>query len=76
MARHDQGVDEGFIMTIDGSNFEIPDEPEDITAFRHPGSRTGVAGYPQAQWAILVECAMHAIVGANIGAYHDAEWTV
>ena len=63
-------------MAIDGSNFEIPDEPQNITAFGYPGSRTGVAGYPQAQCAILVECATHAIVGANIGTYRDAEWTV
>ena len=64
------------LMAIDGSNFEVPDEPDNITAFGYPGSRTGVAGYPQAQCAILVECATHAIVGANIGAYRDTEWTV
>jgi Insertion element 4 transposase N-terminal/Transposase DDE domain len=64
------------LMAMDGSNFEIPDEPDNVTAFGRPGSRTGVAGYPQAQCAILVECATHAIVGANIGAYRDAEWTV
>ena len=64
------------LMAMDGSNFEVPDEPENIAAFGYPGSRTGVAGYPQAQCAVLVECATHAIVGANIGAYRDAEWTV
>jgi len=64
------------LMAIDGSNFEVPDEPANVAAFGYPGSRTGVAGYPQAQCAILVECATHAVVGANIGAYRDAEWTV
>lgn len=64
------------LMAMDGSNFEVPDEPDNIAAFGYPGSRTGVAGYPQAQCAVLVECATHAIVGANIGAYRDAEWTV
>jgi Insertion element 4 transposase N-terminal/Transposase DDE domain len=64
------------LMAIDGSNFEVPDEPENIAEFGYPGSRTGQAGYPQAQCAVLVECATHAIVGANIGAYRDAEWTV
>ena len=64
------------LVAMDGSNFEVPDEPDNVTAFGYPGSRTGVAGYPQAQCAILVECATHAIVGANIGAYRDAEWTV
>jgi len=64
------------LMAIDGSNFEVPDETDNITAFGLSRSRTGVAGYPQAQCAILVECATHAVVGANIGAYRDAEWTV
>ncbi len=64
------------LMAIDGSNFEVPDEPDNIAAFGYPGSRTGVAGYPQAQCAVLVECATHAIVAANIGAYRDSEWSV
>ena len=64
------------LMAIDGSNFEIPDELANVQAFGYPGSRTGVAGYPQAQCAILVECATHAIVGANIGAYREAEWSI
>ena len=64
------------LMAIDGSNFEIPDETANVEVFGYPGSRTGVAGYPQAQCAILVECATHAIVGANIGAYREAEWRI
>ena len=64
------------LVAIDGSNFEIPDEPANVEVFGYPGSRTGVAGYPQAQCAILVECATHAILGANIGAYRDAEWRI
>jgi Transposase DDE domain/Insertion element 4 transposase N-terminal len=64
------------LMAIDGSHFEVPDEPGNIAAFGYPGSRTGVASYPQVHCAVLVECATHAIVGANIGAYRDAEWTV
>ena len=64
------------LVAIDGSNFEIPDETDNVAAFGYPGSRTGVAGYPQAQCAVLVECATHAIVAANIGAYRDSEWSV
>jgi hypothetical protein len=64
------------LMAIDGSNFEVPDEADNVTAFGYPGSRTGVAGYPQAQCAVLVECATHAIVAANIAAYRDSEWSV
>lgn len=64
------------LVSIDGNNFEVPDEPDNIAAFGYPGSRTGIAGYPQAQCAVLVECATHAIVAANIGAYRDSEWSV
>lgn len=64
------------VLAIAGSNFEVPDEPDSIAACGYPGSRTGVAGYPQAQGAVRVECATHAIVAVNIGADRDAEWTV
>ena len=64
------------LVAIDGSNFDVPDEAENIKAFGYPGSRTGHAGYPQAQCAVLVECATHAILAANIDAYRSAEWTV
>ena len=64
------------LVAIDGSNFDVPDETGNINAFGYPGSRTGHAGYPQAQCAVLVECATHAILAANIDAYRSAEWTV
>ena len=64
------------LVAIDGSNFELPDEADNLSAFGRPGSRTGVAGYPQAQCAVLVECATHAILGANLGAYRAGEWEV
>jgi Insertion element 4 transposase N-terminal/Transposase DDE domain len=62
------------IVAIDGSNFELPDEAANVEAFGYPGSRTGHAGYPQAQCAVLVECATHAIFGATIGAYGTEEF--
>lgn len=64
------------VVAIDGSNFEVPDEADNVLGFGYPGSRTGHAGYPQAQCAILVECATHAILGANIGPYRTGEWDV
>lgn len=64
------------LVAIDGSNFELPDEAGNVAEFGYPGSRTGQAGYPQAQCAVLVECATHAIIGANLGAYREAEWDV
>jgi len=62
------------LVAIDGSNFEVPDEASNAAEFGYPGSRTGHAGYPQAQCAVLVECATHAIIGANLGPYRSAEW--
>lgn len=64
------------LVALDGSNFELPDEADNVEHFGRPGSRTGVSGYPQAQCAVLVECATHAILGANIGPYRASEWEI
>ena len=64
------------LVALDGSNLEVPDEADNIKAFGYPGSRTGHAGYPQAQCAVLIECATHAVLAANLGAYRTAEWTI
>lgn len=64
------------LVAMDGSNFELPDEVDNQAYFGRPGSRTGVAGYPQAQCAVLVECKTHAILAANLGPYRDGEWEV
>jgi len=80
MAREDAHPDAFYrgrrLVAMDGSNFELPDTADNLQAFGRPGSRTGVAGYPQAQCAVLMECATHAILGANLGAYRDSEWSV
>jgi Insertion element 4 transposase N-terminal/Transposase DDE domain len=65
------------LVAIDGSCFELPDEADNAAEFGYPGSRTSVAGhagYPQARCAALVECATHAILGANLGPYRTGEW--
>ena len=64
------------LVAIDGSNFEIPAEAANAAEFGYPGSRTGHAAYPQAQCAVLAECATHAIIGANLGPYRAAEWDI
>jgi hypothetical protein len=64
------------IVALDGSAFELPDESDNAKAFGRPGSRTGVAGYPQAQCAVLVECLTHAILAANLDAFRTSEWQV
>lgn len=65
------------MSAIDGSSFELPDEADKASVFDYPGSRTSVAchaGYPQASDVVLVECATHAILGANVGPYRNGEW--
>lgn len=64
------------LVAIDGSNLEVADEADNVNAFGYPGSRTGHAGYPQAQCGVLVECASHAIIAANLGAYRSSEWSI
>jgi Insertion element 4 transposase N-terminal/Transposase DDE domain len=75
--RHPEAFYAGLrLVAIDGSNFEVADETDNAATFGYPGSRTGHAAYPQAQCAVLIECASHAILGANLGAYRAAEWTI
>lgn len=64
------------LVALDGSAFELPDETDNANAFGRPGSRTGVAGYPQAQCAVLVECLTHAILAANLDSFRTSEWKV
>ncbi len=75
--RHPEAFYAGLrLVAIDGSNFELADEAANAAEFGYPGSRTGHAAYPQAQCAVLVECASHAILAANIGAYRSSEWDI
>ncbi len=75
--RHPEAFYAGLrVVAIDGSNLDVPDEAENVAAFGYPGSRAGHAGYPQARCAILVECATHAIIAANLGAYRASEWAI
>ena len=77
LAHHPQAFYRGLrLVAMDGSNFELPDEPDNEAQFGRPGSRTGVAGYPQAQCAILVECVTHAVLAANLGPYRASEWEI
>jgi hypothetical protein len=62
------------VVAIDGSTFELADEPDLDQAFGRPGGRQGRAGYPQARCVVLAECATHAVLGANLGKYGSGEW--
>jgi hypothetical protein len=76
-SHHPQAFYRGLrLVAMDGSNFELPDEADNEAQFGRPGSRTGVAGYPQAQCAVLVECVTHAVLAANLGPYRASEWEI
>ena len=64
------------LVAIDGSTFELADEPDIEQHFGRPGGRQGRAGYPQARCVVLAECATHAILGANLGEYRSGEWAL
>ena len=64
------------LVAIDGTRMELADEVAVAQEFGRPGSRTGHAGYPQAQCVALAECATHAILSAEIGPYNNDEWTL
>ena len=74
---HPQAFYRGLrLVAIDGSRFELPDEEDNVEYFGRPGSRTGIAGYPQASCVVLAECATHAIFAANLGPYRTSEWEI
>jgi len=64
------------VVAIDDSHLELADEQAVVAEFGRPGSRTGQAGYPQAQCVVLAECATHAILAAEIGPYRGDEWVL
>jgi hypothetical protein len=74
-AQHPRAFYRGLrVVAIDGSRVELADETDIVQAFGRPGSRTGTAGYPQAQVAVLCECFTHAILAGEIGPYRGNEW--
>ena len=76
-AVHPAGFYRGLrLVAVDGSTFELADDPATEQAFGRPGGRQGQAGYPQARCVLLAECGTHAILGANLGPYGSGEWAL
>jgi hypothetical protein len=62
------------LMAIDGVTLDVPDTPENATAFGRPSSRTGHgAAFPQVRVVGLGECGTHAIVAAELGPIRTGE---
>ena len=64
------------VVAMDGTRMELADESDICATFGRPGSRTGHAGYPQATCVVLVECATHVALAAELGPYKSDEWTL
>lgn len=76
-AVHPVGFYRGLrLVALDGSTFELADDPLIEQEFGRPGGRQGQAGYPQARCVLVAECATHAILGANLGPYSSGEWAL
>ncbi len=61
------------LVAIDGSFFDIPDEPANVQRYGRHGAAGGPAAYPQARCVLLAECASHAIIDAHLGASTQSE---
>lgn len=63
------------LMSIDGTCLDVADTAANEAEFGRPGSKRpdGVGAFPQIRVVGLAECGTHAMVGAVIGNYSDAE---
>jgi hypothetical protein len=61
------------VVSVDGSNFDIPDTQKNAKYFGYPGSANGYAAFPQARVLALTECGTHAVIGATIGLANTSE---
>ncbi len=61
------------LVALDGSFFDLPDEPLNVLRYGRHGAAGGRGAYPQARCVLLAECATHAIVDANLGASTQSE---
>lgn len=61
------------LVALDGSFFDLPDEPLNVLRYGRHGGSGGKGAYPQARCVLLAECATHAIIDANLGASSQSE---
>jgi hypothetical protein len=61
------------LVALDGSFFDLPDEPLNVLRYGRHGAAGGRGAYPQARCVLLAECATHAIIDASLGASSQSE---
>jgi hypothetical protein len=54
------------LVALDTTTLDLPDTPANARAFGRPGTSRGVAAWPQALLAALVECGTHAVLDAGV----------
>jgi hypothetical protein len=61
------------LMAIDGTIEDVPDTPENATAFGRLRTDRGASAFPQVRAVYLAECGTHAIVDAGFWPVHTGE---
>jgi hypothetical protein len=64
------------LMAIDGTQFDVPDTPANVTTFGRSGGDTDPSAFPKAMVVGLVEVGTHAVVGAAIDSCRAGERTL
>ena len=64
------------LVSLDGTTIELPDTPELAEHFGRPGASRGTSSFPQLRLLSLTETGTHAIFGAVLDRYEQAEVTL
>jgi transposase IS4-like protein/DDE family transposase len=64
------------LVSMDGSNLDTPDTPDNVATFGRPGSGRGESAFPQLRMVALAECGTHAVFAAALGPYSAGEATL
>ena len=64
------------LVSLDGSTFDVADDPAIEAAFGRPGASRGSSAYPQFRFVSLVESGTHVLFGTRMGPYATGENTL
>jgi len=61
------------LVSLDGSTFDVADEPANEAAFGRPASSRGPSAFPQIRFVSLVESGTHVLFGTRMGPWTTSE---
>jgi hypothetical protein len=61
------------LVSLDGSTFDVADEPANATTFGRPGSSRGDSAFPQIRFVSLVENGTHVLFASQMADYATSE---